>query len=239
MQELFGQLTLHDFHGDALRNIKSIRETQDLYDDLSADRQDWPAAIAAELAVKPPYSKPTIIERPFEETVYYNAIEYPFTSWIESRYSDGHFGVWYGADTLETTVYETVYHWRRLLDAAEAFAQHDRPIVGERRVFRVRSDAALLDFRARIADFPSLVTPNDYRFAQEVGRRVHHEGHPGIVTQSAHCAGEVLAIFRKEVLSNPRNFCDLTYRLDTASGKVMVERQVGTTMMVIDNSFRA
>ncbi|MDH3378265.1 MAG: RES family NAD+ phosphorylase [Gammaproteobacteria bacterium] len=234
MQELFEQLTLHDFHDDAYRNIKTIRDTQDLYDDLSEDPKDWQTAIAAEMATKPPYSIPTIIERPFEEVIYYNAIEFPFTKWMESRYSDGRFGVWYGALTFDTTVYETVHHWRRMLDDTEGFAQHEISIVGERRVFLVRADAALLDFRARVEDFPSLIAPDDYHFTQEVGRRVHHEGHPGILTKSAHCDGEVFAIFRKEVLSNPRNFCDLTYRLDTASGRVEVERQLGTTMMMIN-----
>lgn len=233
MQELFERLTLHDFHDDAFRNIITIRETQDLYDDLSEDPKDWDAAIAAEMAVKPPYTQPPIIGRPFEEAIHHNAIEFPFKNWMESRYSDGRFGVWYGAATIETTVHETVHHWRRMLETAEEFLHHDTPIVGERRVFLVRCDSALLDFRARIADFPSLVAPNDYHFTQEVGRRVHHEGHPGILTRSAHCEGEVFAIFRQEVLSNPRNYCDLTYRLDTGSGRVTVERQLGTTMMVI------
>jgi hypothetical protein len=235
MQELFKGLTLHDVHDDAFRNIKTIRVAQDLYDDLSTDSKDWQTAIAAELAVKPDYSKPTIVERPFEETVYFDSIEFPFTYWMESRYSDRHFGVWYGAETIETTAYETVHHWRRMIDAAEGFTQHNRPIVGERRVFLVRCDAALLDFLPRIAQFPSLIAPNDYRYTQEVGRRVHREGQPGILTRSAHCDGKVYAIFRKEVLSNPRNYCDLTYQLDPATGKVTVERRIGTIMMTINN----
>lgn len=233
-QDLFERLTLHNFHDDAFRNIMTIRETQDLYDDLSADPADWDVAIAAEMAVKPPYTQHPIIERPFEEAIYQNAIEFPFKNWMESRYSDGHFGVWYGAANLETTVHETVHHWRRMLDAVEEFPHHDTSIVGERRVFLVRCDAALLDFRVRIADFPSLVEPHDYRFTQEAGRRVHHEGHPGIVTKSAHCEGDMFAILRQSVLSNPRNCCDLTYKLDTASGRVTIERQVGTTMMVVN-----
>lgn len=236
MQEPFAGLTLNDIYGDLLRNIKTIRITQDLYDDLSSDSKDWQTAIAAELAVKPEYAKPTIIDRPFDEILYFDSIEFPFKNWMESRYSDGRFGVWYGSATLETTIYETVNHWRRLLDASEGFNQYEHPIVGERRVFLVRCDAALLDFLPRIADFPSLIAPNDYSYTQEVGRRVHREGQPGILTRSAHCDGKMFAIFRKEVLSNPRNFCDLTYKLDPASGKVTVERQVGTIIMTLNNS---
>ena len=39
--------TAVDYHGDLVRNIKTIREGQDLFDDLSQDRTDWAVAIAA------------------------------------------------------------------------------------------------------------------------------------------------------------------------------------------------
>lgn len=231
IQALFERLTLRDFHDDVLRNIKTVRSSQDLYDDLSDDPRDWQAAITAELTVKPDYSDPDIIRRPFEESDHFNAIGFPFEHWNVSRYSDGRYGVWYGGDTLETTIHETVYHWRRFLAAAEGFATHDREIVGERRVFRVRCDAALLDFRPRVADFPALIAPDDYHYTHEVGRRVKREGHPGILSKSARCDGGQFAVFRADVLSDPRNCCDLTYRIDPRHGVVDVERQVGVRLM--------
>jgi len=39
---MFGDLCAAntDFHGDLVRNIKTIRESQDLFDDLSSDPRD-------------------------------------------------------------------------------------------------------------------------------------------------------------------------------------------------------
>lgn len=222
---LFKGLRLHEVHGDLLRNIKSIRRSQELFDDLSDDPVDWEVAKAAEAAVKPRwYGDQPVIHRPFQQARYFNAIRFPFERWAETRYSDGRFGVWYAADQLATTVYETVYHWLRFLDAA-GIGNHERDIVGERRVYRVRCDAALLDLRPEVERFPALIDPRDYSFTQSVGRRIHREGHPGLVTRSARCEGEVYAVFRERVLSQPRNHCELTYLIKPNTNAVRVERQ--------------
>jgi hypothetical protein len=169
-EDLFDGLALQPVNGDLLRNIKSIRQTQELFDDLSTEPADWEAAKQAELAAKP------LVER----ARYFNAIRFPFENWARSRYSDGNWGVWYGADDLSVTIYETVYHWLRLLRAA-GLAEHERDITGERRVYKVRCEAALLDLRPRVRGFPALVDGEDYSFTQDVGRRIHREGHPGLV----------------------------------------------------------
>jgi hypothetical protein len=68
-----------------------------------------------EVDVKPPLyrSRPPIIHRPFEDAEWFNAIAGPLKHWRASRFSDGNYGVWYGSDTVETTVYESAYHWYR------------------------------------------------------------------------------------------------------------------------------
>ncbi len=50
-------------------------------------------------------------DRPFEDAPWFDAIRWPFTNWRVSRFSDGSFGAWYGCDSVEATVYETVCHW--------------------------------------------------------------------------------------------------------------------------------
>lgn len=146
-----------------------------------------------------------------------------------SRYSDGTFGVWYGADRVETTVFETVHHWRRqLLDDAG----FNKPGVQmERKVYKVRCDAALLDLRGSVGAYPGLVHPSDYTLTHQVGARMYREGHPGLVVTSARCEGECYAILNKTVLSNPRQVCFLTYI--TKENGVVVERTPGTTWMTI------
>lgn len=236
MDAFFAGLMLADVHQDLARNIKSIRISQNLFDDLADDPADWETAQRHELATKPhTYESPTtIIDRPFEEADWLNAIEFPFRNWASSRFCDGSFGIWYGSDKVETTVYETVHHWRHefLADAGfdKLVSQGKREsITGERKVYWVRCDAALLDLRMRAAQYPDLVHPTSYHFAQQIGARLHRERHPGFVTPSARCAGENSGVLNKNVLSSPHACCSLTYRLSKEG--VVVEREAGQTWM--------
>src|SRR5690625_302527 len=115
MTDLFDQVVNYNCDRDLFRNIVSLRDSQDLFDDLSDAPSAWTAAQTLEVASKPyPYvSLASVIDRLFEESAYYHAIRYPFRNWAPSRYSDGSYGVWYGADTFVTTIHETAYHARQ------------------------------------------------------------------------------------------------------------------------------
>jgi hypothetical protein len=228
---LFEGLTLTDTHQDLFRNIVSLRTSENLFDDLSDNQIDWDAAIQCELACKPStfVSQTPIIDRPFEEAVWIEAIGFPFRNWARSRYSDETFGVWYGVNQVETSIYETVYHWRRGLLGDAGFSIPGVSI--ERRVHLVRCDAALLEFRNSVRKQPILIHPDDYTVTHQVGGRLHREGYPGLISKSARCNGDVYAILNPSVLSNPRPYCYLTYTL-TADG-VEVERAPGEKMLLI------
>lgn len=233
MNSLFAHTTLVDIHQDVVRNIVSLRASQDLFDDLTDDPAGWVLAQKVEDEVKPPpYSlhKP-IIDRPFEDAQWFNAINWPFKHWQTSRFSDGSFGVWYGSDSVETTVHETAYHWYRGLLSDAGFEQ--MAVIAERKVYWVTCNAALLDFRQAAAAQPELLHPSDYTFCQTVGARIHREGHPGLLTRSVRRpAGENVAIFNPAVLSNPRHNCQLTYKLE--DGQIMVEKQPGATWITLN-----
>ena len=112
--------TALDFHADVTRNIKTIREAQSLFDDLSDDTADWDVAAAAEGQQYIPSPAP-LITRPFD---YGAVITFPFVPqhWQATRFSDGlEYGVWYGSFEVETTVYESIYHWRRFVE--DSFAE--------------------------------------------------------------------------------------------------------------------
>jgi len=231
IDRFFEELCSTDFHADWLRNIVSLRESQDLFDDLSEQPTDWQTAIAAEALARPAeFGNEPVINRPFERARYDAAIGYPFQNWTRSRYSDGNFGVWYGADTVETSVFETAHHWLRFLHDAD-MQQHHAPIVAERRVFQVQCDGLLFDFRPKLADYPQLAQRNQYAFTRQIGQRLHREGHPGLITRSAHCRGDISAIFTPRILSNPRDYCYLDYRLE--SGTLTITRQSDRPMMSI------
>src|SRR4051794_35383303 len=156
-----------DFHDDLVRNIPGIRESQPLFDDLSDDPADWDIAIAAEAAQRIPTAS-ALITRPFD---YGSVISYSFDSvhWQATRFSDASlYGVWYGSLEIETTVYETAWHWYRFL--LDSFADEDRDIVTDRRVFDVRCDALLIDMRGKEARYPGLRDRRSYAFTQQAGR---------------------------------------------------------------------
>jgi hypothetical protein len=230
---LFGRLSVADIHQDVARNIVSLRQSQDLFDDLSDDPAEWLLSQRLQDEVKPPLyrSRTPIIDRPFEDAAWFNAITWPFTHWQASRFSDGSYGAWYGSESVETAVHESAYHWFRGLLGDAGFER--ACVVAERKVYSVACGAALLDFRQATSDFPELLHPADYSVTHRVGARIHREGHPGLLIQSARqLTGENFAVFNPGVLSNPRLNCQLTYRLD--GDQITVEKQPGTVWMSLD-----
>jgi len=229
VNEFFSSLAVVDTHRDLRRNIVSLRESRNLFDDLSSDPAEQVLAQQVESAVKPlQYRSPTpAIHRPFEEAEWFNAIGWPFQHWQSSRYSDGSFGVWYGADSVLASVHETAYHWYHgLLRDAEGFARE--PVAIERKVYNVACDALILDLCPRVGEFPALLHKTDYAFTQLVGARLQHEGHPGLVAPSVRYPdGLNYVVFNHAVLSSPRVNCMLTYRL--RGEHILVEKRPGTT----------
>jgi hypothetical protein len=219
-----------DYHGDLIRNIQTIRVSQDLFDDLSAEPADWAVAIAAEAAGRIPSEAP-LISRPFD---YGTVITFPFANFNgqQTRFSDGlSFGVWYGSLDLETTVRETVYHRHRFV--MDSFPAEDRVIANERRVFEVRCDALLTDLRGKERQEERLVDRASYAYTQPLGGYLRKQGANGVLVKSARCDGVNGAIFRAETLSGVRDVCHLTYAMNPKEDLVTVERCPGTVWLEI------
>jgi hypothetical protein len=219
-----------DHHGELVRNIQTIRVSQDLFDDLSDDSAAQAVAIAAEAAGRIPSDAP-LITRPFD---YGTVITFPFANFNGhgTRFSDGlRYGVWYGSLELETTVYETVYHRHRFLQ--DSFAGEDRPIRSERRVFDVRCDAILLDLRGKEAKETRLVDRRSYAYTQPLGAYLQAQGSNGLLVKSARHEGMNAAIFRAEALSRVRDLCHLTYTMNPRQDLAIVERTPGETWLEI------
>lgn len=218
------------YRDDLVRNIKGIRETQDLFDDLATDAADRAVAIAAETATRLPSDAP-LITRPFD---YGTVITYPFIdfNWHATRFSDGlEYGVWYGSLDLETTVYETVYHWHRFV--MDSFAGEDREITGERRVFTVYCDAILIDLRGKERRERRLIDKRDYGFTQALGGFLRAQGQNGLLVKSARSKGTNAAIFKPRVLSTVRDLCMLTYQMNPTKDRVTVKRTRGKQWLAV------
>lgn len=220
-------LSLVGVNRSLYRNVVSLRISQDLFDDLSDDPSAQAAAISIELETKPRAyrSSQPIIERPFEEAEFVSAILYPFEPghWSESRFSRGAFGVWYGSEDMDTTIYETVYHWRNGL-LADAGWERLKGVSMERRVHRVSCSTHLINLTEQTERWPELRS-NDYTFCQRLGSQASKEGQPGFWTPSARCNGDNAVLFTPDTLTAPATVCYLTYTLDANGVNVSRERE--------------
>lgn len=232
--EVLVKAKLAPFSQTVYRNIVSLVVSEDLFDDLTDDPDDYATAQTIESLHKPPFyqSRSPIIDRPFEESQWFDAVQFPFEHWQESRFSLGKFGVWYGASELETSVFETAYHWlkRTLLE------EGDLPVGRElqRKVYTVDVDALLLDIRSLTKTFPALVSRSDYSLTQQIGQVIHRQGHPGLITRSARCSGDVQAIFNPSVLSDPKAVQWLTYQIK--SDGIITVYAGSSELLMIDSS---
>jgi hypothetical protein len=218
-----------DFDDDAYRNIVSLRESEDLFDDLTdGDSLMSAIAIEAESRVKSSVS-PDLLDRGFHYTT---SIAYPFENepYLKTRYGNGSYGVWYGSLALETTIHETAYHMVREESGVEG---NRGPVYRERAVYLVRCKALLIDLSGNEAECPDLVGP-DYGFTQQIGERLHRERHPGLLAPSARCRGGInLVALSRKILSDPRLNCYLAYTCDPVRRTVAIERAAGEVMAVL------
>ena len=219
-----------DFDDDAYRNIVSLRESEDLFSDLS-DGDEYLSAVATAAEMKVKSAIPSgFIQRGFHYTT---SITYPFEHepYLRTRYGNGSFGVWYGALALDTTIHETAFH---MVKEETGIEGNSGPIIRERAVYLVHCRALLIDLSGKRKAFPGLVA-DDYGLTHQIGERLHKEGHPGLLTPSArHEGGIALVALTPSVLDNPLTFCYLTYSCDPARRTVTVERKPGeilTTLM--------
>ena len=125
-----------------------------------------------------------------------------------SRFSDGSFGVYYAAHTLETAVRETAYHRGRFLAATNEPACDI-----DMRAYVARPAKPMLDVRP--PRFSMLHDPNDYAVSQAFAKPHREAGEWGIVYRSVrHEEGECIAAFRPQAISIPQPGPALAYVWD-------------------------
>ncbi len=125
-----------------------------------------------------------------------------------SRFSDGTYGVYYAAHTLETAVRETAYHRARFLAAT-----NEPPCDIDMRAYVGRPQRPLLDVRP--SKFDELHHPDDYLTSQAFAKPHRESGEWGIVYRSVrHEGGECIAAFRPPAVTIPQPGAALAYVWD-------------------------
>jgi len=119
---------------------------------------------------------------------------------LGSRFSDGSWGVYYAADSLDTAVAEVSHHRGQFL-ARTAEAAIDIDL----RWLHADLMDKLHDLRGQGASIPGVYDPDRYGESQDLGRTLRSQGSPGIVYDSVRRPlGQCAAVFKPRALSNAR-----------------------------------
>ena len=114
-----------------------------------------------------------------------------------NRFSDGSYGVYYAANSLDAAISETRYSRQRFLSRTK-----EEPIEVDMRTYLADLDGDLHDIRDR-SDLVDIYAPDNYAAGQALGRELKGINSYGIAYDSVrHAGGECVAVFRPRILSN-------------------------------------
>ena len=127
-----------------------------------------------------------------------------------SRFSDGSYGVYYAAQTLETAVKEVAHH--RALFLART---NEAAIDVDLRAITATIHAELHDLRALGRRGAALLDPNDYGAPQALGRQLREAGSWGVQFPSVRDAGGLcVGVFRPKAIRNARSTAHIALHWD-------------------------
>lgn len=115
-----------------------------------------------------------------------------------SRFSNGQYGLYYAAKTIETAVAETRFHRQRFLSST-----NEPPIEVDMRSYASSIDAKFHDIRGQQNELPDIYEQNPARYqpAQAFANTLRNAGSNGITYSSVRDAsGECIAVFRPRLL---------------------------------------
>lgn len=127
-----------------------------------------------------------------------------------SRFSDGSFGVYYAAETLQTAIRETIFHRERFFSASSESACSI-----SMREYIAELQKPLIDITE--SNYSNLLNPDPeyYKDSQEFAKEIRDENHWGIFYPSVRkLKAKCVAIFRPPALTIPVQGCHLKYIWD-------------------------
>lgn len=108
-----------------------------------------------------------------------------------SRFSDGSYGVFYAARSLDTAVAETMFHRAKFMAAT-----NEPAMKLEMRCYRTGVDGRLHDLRK---GWQAMLQPDDYAAPQALARALRMAGSDGVVYPSVrHPGGECVGVFHPD-----------------------------------------
>lgn len=129
---------------------------------------------------------------------------------FESRFSDGSFGVYYAASSLETAIKETRFHRERFYSAS-----NEKPCSVSMREYITKIKKPLVDITDK--GYAELLNPNPafYSKSQDFGKQIYEKKEWGLFYPSVRNAnGQCMAILRPPALTKAIQGCHLRYIWD-------------------------
>lgn len=129
-----------------------------------------------------------------------------------TRFTDGHFGAYYAAESVDTAIAETRFHRENFLRAT-----HQPAIELEMRCYLADVDCELHELRGQRERLADIYDPASYAASQKLGRQLRDAGSNGIAFDSVRRrGGECVAVFRPRLVHNVRQGMHLRYAWDGA-----------------------
>src|SRR5688572_29120969 len=130
-----------------------------------------------------------------------------------TRFTDGRFGAYYAAESIDTAIAETRFHRENFLRATS-----QPPVELEMRCYLADVACELHDLRGRRTQLPDVYDPTSYTASQKLGRELRESGSNGVAFDSVRRAGgECVAVYRPRLVSNVRQGVHLRYAWDGGS----------------------
>ena len=131
---------------------------------------------------------------------------------LGSRFSEGHWGVFYAGRERATAVAETRHHHARFLAATQQAAMH-LPM----RLYHVAVDTRLHDLRPPGTVADAVYDPDDYSAARQLGAQLHAAASAGVVYRSVRQPrGQCVGLFSPQGASRCLHAAYLLYAWDGA-----------------------
>lgn len=130
-----------------------------------------------------------------------------------TRFTDGSFGAYYAAESIDTAIAETRFHAENFLRATR-----EEPLELEKRCYVADVACELHDLRTRRVELPDIYDPESYAASQKLGRALREADSNGVAFESVRRAGgECVALFRPRLVQNVRQSVHLRYAWDGQS----------------------
>jgi len=130
-----------------------------------------------------------------------------------TRFTDGNFGAYYAAESIDTAIAETRFHRENFLRATS-----QPPMELEMRCYLADVACELHDLRGQRAELRDIYDPMSYAVSQQLGRQLRNAGSNGIAFESVRrSGGECVAVFRPRLVQNVRQSVHLRYAWDGIS----------------------